>query len=57
MKRLNPEFYHHKINLVKDAILVQQRLYQLNTKYTAKVKEEIDKLLQVAFIRPIKQAM
>jgi hypothetical protein len=25
MKGLNPEFYHHKINLAKDAIPVQQR--------------------------------
>jgi hypothetical protein len=27
MKGLNPEFYHHKINLAKDAILLQQRRY------------------------------
>jgi hypothetical protein len=56
MKRLNPEFYHHKINLAKDAIPVQQRRYRLNPNYAAKVKEEIDKLLRVGFIRPVKRA-
>jgi hypothetical protein len=30
MKGLNPEFYHHKINLAKDTIPVQQRRYWLN---------------------------
>jgi ABC-type phosphate/phosphonate transport system substrate-binding protein len=48
MKGLNPEFYHHKINLAKDVIPVQQRRYRLNPNYAAKVKEEIDKLLQWA---------
>ena len=28
----------------------------MNPNYTAKVKEEIDKLLRVGFIRPLKQA-
>jgi hypothetical protein len=45
IKGLNPEFYHHKINLAKDAIPVQQCRYRLNPNYAAKVKEEIDKLL------------
>jgi hypothetical protein len=53
MKGLNPEFYHHKVNLAKDAIPVQQRRYRLNPNYVAKVKEKIDKLLQVGFIRPV----
>jgi hypothetical protein len=56
MKGLNPEFYHHKINLAKDAIPVQQRRYRLNPNYAAKVKEEIDKLLRVGFIRVVKRA-
>jgi hypothetical protein len=56
MKGLNSEFYHHKINLAKDAIPIQQRRYRLNPNYAAKVKEEIDKLLRVGFIRPIKRA-
>jgi hypothetical protein len=53
MKGLNPKFYHHKINLAKDAIPVQQRRYRLNPNYAAKVKQDIDKLLQVGFIRPV----
>jgi division protein CdvB (Snf7/Vps24/ESCRT-III family) len=48
MNGLNPEFYHHKINLAKDAIPVQQRTYRLKPNYAAKVKEEIDKLLRSA---------
>jgi hypothetical protein len=56
MKGLNSEFYHHKINLAKDAILVQQRRYRLNPNYGAKVKEEIDKLLRVDFIKPVRRA-
>jgi hypothetical protein len=41
MKGLNPEFYHHKINLAKDAIPVQQRRYWLNPNYAAKVKRRL----------------
>jgi hypothetical protein len=55
MKGRNPEFYHQKINLAKDAISVQQRRYRLNPNYAAKVKEEIDKLFRVGFIRPVKR--
>jgi hypothetical protein len=39
MNALNPEFYHHKINLAEDVIPVQQRRYRLNPNYAAKVKE------------------
>jgi hypothetical protein len=56
MKGLNLEFYHHKINLAKDAIPVQQRRYRLNSNYATKVKEEIDKLLRVGFIWLVKWA-
>jgi hypothetical protein len=42
--------------LAKDAIPVQQRRYRLNPNYAAKVKEEIDKLLRVGFIRSVKRA-
>jgi hypothetical protein len=41
MKGLNPEFYHHKINLAKDAIPVQQRRYHLNLNYAAKVRRRL----------------
>jgi hypothetical protein len=56
MKRFNPEFYHHNINLAKDAIPVLQRRYCFNLNYAAKVKEEIGKLLRVGFIKPVKRA-
>jgi hypothetical protein len=57
MKRINPEFnYHHKINLAKDAIPVQQQRCRVNPNYAAKVKEETDKLLQLGFIRLVKRA-
>jgi hypothetical protein len=54
MKCLNLEFYHHKINLLNDAIPVQQCWYRLNPNYAAKVKEEVNKLLKISFIQPIK---
>ena len=37
-------------------ILVKLRCYQLNPNYATKVKEEIDKILRVGFIRPVKRA-
>ena len=36
--------------------MVQRRQYRLNPNYAVKVKEEIDKLLKVKFIRPVKKA-
>jgi hypothetical protein len=56
MKGLNPEFCHLKINLAKDAIPDQQFWYRLNLNYVMKVKDEIDKLLRVSFLRPVKRA-
>ena len=55
MKGLDPTFCQHQINLHKDAKPVQQRRYCLNPNYAIKVKEEIDKLLKVGFIPPIKR--
>jgi hypothetical protein len=43
--------------LAKDVIPVQQRRYRINPNYAAKVKEEIDKLLRVGFIRLVKRAI
>ena len=56
MKGLDPQFYQHKINLSPNSIPVKQRCYRLNPNYAAKVKEEIDKLLRVGFIQPVKRA-
>ena len=56
-KGLDPTFCQHQIHLNKDAKPVQQRRYLLNPNYAVKVKEEIDKLLKVGFIRPVKKAI
>ena len=55
MKGLDPVFYHHQINLHKDTMSLQQRRYILNPNYAVKVKEEINKLLRVGFILPVKK--
>ena len=56
MKGLDPQYYQHQIHLLPDTRPVQQRRYRMNPNYAAKVKEEIDKLLHVGFIRPVKRA-
>ena len=52
MQGLDPRLYEHQIYLSKEAKLVVQRRYWMNPNYAAKVKEEMDKLLGVRFIRP-----
>ena len=54
MKGLAPKLYQHQIHLNMDAKPVAQRRYQMNPNYVLKVNEEIDKLLTVGFIRPVK---
>ena len=56
MRGLDPQLYQHQIHLSTDVKPVAQRRYRMNPNYAAKVKEEIDKLLRVGFIRPVKQA-
>ena len=53
MKGIDPRFHQHQIDLKEDAISIRQQCYQMNPNYAKKVKEEIDKLLQVGFIYPI----
>ena len=50
MKRLDPKFYQHKINLSTDAKPIQQRLFRMSQNYAAHVKEEIYKLLREASV-------
>ena len=50
MKGLDPQYYQHQIHLQKDAWPIQQRRYRMNPNYTAKVKDELYKLLNVGFI-------
>ena len=56
MRGLDPQLYQHQIQLSTNAKPVAQRRYRMNPNYAAKVKEEIDKLLRVRFIRQLKQA-
>ena len=56
MRGLDPQLYQHQIHLNKDAKPVAQRCYRMNPNYAPKVKEEIDKLLRVGFIRPVKES-
>ena len=56
MRGLDPQLYQHQIHLSKEAKPVAQRRYRMNPNYAARVKEEIDKLLWVDFIRPMKKA-
>ena len=53
---MDPQLYQHQIHLSIDAKPVAQRRYHMNPNYAAKVKEEINKLFRVGFIRPVKQA-
>ena len=56
IKCIDPKFYQHHIQLQEDANPVKQQRYTMNTKYALQVKEEIDKLLKVWFIKPIAKA-
>ena len=56
MKGLDPAFCQHQINLHKNAKPIQQCRYRLNPNYAIKVTEEIDKLLNVGLIRPMKKS-
>lgn len=56
MKGIDPSFYQHKINLKTDAVPVKQQRYRMNPNYAKQVKEELDKLLQVGFIKPVHEA-
>ena len=56
MKGLDSQYYQHQIQLHKDARTIQQQCYRMNPNHAAQVKEEIDKLLRVRFIRPVKRA-
>ena len=50
---ISPKLGEHKIDLVEGAVLVRQRQYRLNPRYSLMVKEDIDSLLEAEFIYPI----
>jgi hypothetical protein len=43
----------HKIELLPNAKLIRTKQGRWNLKYTIMVKEELDKLLETMFIRPM----
>ena len=55
MKGLDPKF-QHRIVLEVDVRPIRQQCYRMNPNYAIRVKEEIDKLLQVGFITPVDTA-
>ena len=48
-----PKYGQHRIDLKDDVSPIRQRQYRLNPKYSLKVKEELEKLLETGFIYPI----
>ena len=56
IKGLDSKLYQHQINLAMDMKPVQQWRYWMNPNYAPRVKEEIDKLLKIGFIHPVKRA-
>ena len=53
---MDPKFYQHQINIATNAESVQQRQYRMSLNYAARLNEEINKLLKIGFIRPVKRA-
>ena len=49
-------FYQHKNRLQDDVVPVRQQRYRMNPNYATHVKEQIDKLVKIGFIRLVKQA-
>jgi len=56
LKGIPLEFTQHKIELDTLIPLAHQARYKLNVDYAIDVKHDIDKLLIVGFIQPIKEA-
>jgi hypothetical protein len=50
------ELGEHTIDLQEGAVLVRQRQYRLNPRYSLMVKEVIDRLLEAGFIYPVNNA-
>jgi hypothetical protein len=46
----------HRIDLKEIAMPIKQSQYKLNPKYSLKVKEELENLLEAGFIYPIKHS-
>ncbi len=53
MEGIPREICEHEIELVANAQPIKQRQYRINPNYALKVRENLDKLLDVKFIYPI----
>ncbi len=53
MKGIPREICEHKIELVANAQPIKQRQYKMNLNYALKVREDLDKVLDIRFIYPI----
>jgi hypothetical protein len=51
-----PKYGQQWIDLKDGVMPIQQRQYRLNPKYSLKVKEELEKLLEAGFIYPVKHS-
>jgi hypothetical protein len=51
-----PEYGEQRIDLKEGSSPIRQTQYRLNPKYSLKVKEELDKLLEAGFIYPVKHS-
>jgi hypothetical protein len=51
-----PKYGQHRIDLKDGVVPIRQRQYQLDPKYSLKVKEELEKLLETGFIYPVKHS-
>jgi hypothetical protein len=53
LKGIPREICEHKIELVANAQPIKQRQYRMNMNYALKVREDLDKVLDIGFIYPI----
>jgi hypothetical protein len=53
LKGIPREICEHKIELVANAQPIKQRQYKMNLNYALKVREDLDKVLDIRFIYPI----
>ncbi len=53
LKGIPREICEKKIELVIDAQPINQKQYKMNSNYALKIKDDLDKLLDIGFIYPI----
>jgi hypothetical protein len=56
LKRIPPKLAQHKIELDSTIPLAHQTKYRLNPNYATMVKQDINKLLAIGFIKSIEEA-